>query len=247
VLNVQDDCNAAIGLGVLVASKRHPNYMERTYKGRDLHHQLSGKRHMQKRINEVERFGRWARIAPAFPAGQGSYAASSVELVDSYPFTEWDTWNQATYGVTVHQSAPAIIARNMPLPKVEVEGDAPFVMATTYPNGPVGIATEGRVKPSDQWYHPRATVTVQVKDATQPIGIAGHYRALVLEFGTSLDGVKHVWAQDLLADAAIDVKDRVRIEGSTLTIPGSLIDEIGTAAGDKGDSSAPGMVLRLER
>jgi hypothetical protein len=247
VLNVQDDCNAAIGLGVLVASKRHPNYMERTYKGRDLHHQLSGKRHMQKRINEVERFGRWARIAPAFPAGQGSYAASSVELVDSYPFTEWDTWNSATYGVTVHQSAPAIIARNMPLPKVEVEGDAPFVMATTYPNGPVGIATEGRVKPSDQWYHPRATVTVQIKDATQPIGIAGHYRALVLEFGTSLDGVKHVWAQDLLADAAIDVKDRVRIEGSTLTIPGSLIDEIGTAAGDKGDSSAPGMVLRLER
>ena len=36
VLNVQDDCNTAVGLGVLVASKRHPNMGERTYKGRDL-------------------------------------------------------------------------------------------------------------------------------------------------------------------------------------------------------------------
>jgi len=246
ILNVQDDCNTAVGLGVLVASKRHPNMGERTYKGRDLHHQLSGKRMMQKRINEAERFGRWARIAPAFAAGEGTYLSSDRELVDVTRYTEWDTWNKGTYGKVVSQSAPAIMARNMPLPKVEIEGEPPFVCATTYPNGPLGIATEGRVSLEDQWYHPRAKVTVQVKDAAQPIGIVGHYDALVLEFDGSLAGVQNVWAQDLLADEAADIKNEVTIQGNTLIIQGVLIDRIGTSAGNPGDISAPGMVLRLQ-
>ena len=39
---------------------------------------------------------------------------------------------------------------------------------------------------------------------------------------------------------------KVEIEGNTLIIPGGLIDEIGTSAGDDGDISAPGLVLKLE-
>ena len=244
-LNVQDDCNAAAALGCLVASKRHPNYMERTVDGKDLHHQLSGKRHMQGRINEAERFGRWARIAPAFPAGEGTYEASDIELVDYYPFTKYDTWNKSTYGKNVYQSAPSIMARNMPLPKVNIEGDAPYVMASTYPNGPVGIATEGRVNPKDQWYHPHAKVTVQINDSEQPIGIFGHYDQLVLELNNEDRVPQKIWAQDLLAEKATDIKSMVGIEEGKVVIPGKLIDEIGTTAGDEGDISAPGLVLRI--
>jgi hypothetical protein len=246
ILNVQDDCNAAAALGCLVASKRHPNYGERLYKGKDLHHQLAGKRHMQARMNEPERFGRWQRIAPAFPAGEGSYVYSEVELVDYYPFTEHDTWAKATYGKTVYQSAPAIMARNMPLPGVEIEGHPPYVMATTYPNGPVCVATEGRVRPEDQWFHPHAKVSIQVKDAIQPIGVFGHYKELVVEFGEDILSVERVWAQDLLAEQARDIKSDVIIEERKLIIPGELIDKIGTSAGDEGDISVPGMVIKLE-
>lgn len=245
ILNVQDDCNTAVGLGVLVASKRHPNMNERTYKGRDLHHQLSGPRKMQKRINEADRFGRWARIAPAFPAGEGVYLASDHELIDRCKFTPWDTWAGATYGKMVSQSAPAVMARNMSLPTVECEGEPPFVCVTTYPNGPTGIATEGRVSPENRWFEPRAKVTVQIKDASQPIGIVGRYRELVLVFSGSIKGVSHIWAQDLLADRSKDIKDKVKIDGRRLVIPGKLIDRIGTSAGDEGDLSAPGMVLKL--
>lgn len=246
ILNVQDDCNIAVGLGVSVASKRHPNMNERTYRGKDLHHQLSGKRCIQKRINEVERFGRWARIAPAFPCGEGIYLSSDNELIDRCRFTEWDTWNKATYGKIVSQSAPAIMARNMPLPRVEVEGKPPYVCATTYPNGPLGIATEGRVSEEDHWFHPRAKISVKVKDANQPIGIVGYYKQLDLEFAGSLDAVKHVWAQDLLADEAKDIKDSVLIKGNRLSIPGALIDYVGTSSGDQEDKSVPGLVLQLE-
>ena len=246
ILNVQDDCAVAAALGCLVAAKRHPNYMERTYKGKDLHHQIVGKRMIQKRMNEVERLGNWHRIAPAFPAGEGSYLASDYDLVDYYPYTEHDTWMKDTYGKTVYQSAPAVMARNMPLPKVEITGDAPYVMASCYPKGPVCVATEGRVKPDDQWYHPRANVTIQVEDAGQSIGIFGHYKNLVIEFSKPLAGIKRVWAQDLLADAAVDITQQVTIADNKLIVPGELIDLVGIAAGDPGDISAPGMVLQLE-
>ena len=65
-------------------------------------------------------------------------------------------------------------------------------------------------------------------------------------FAGPLEGVQHVWAQDLLATEATDIQARTRIAGCAMSIPGRLIDEIGVSAGDKGDISAPGMVLRLE-
>jgi len=245
VLNLQDDPQAAAGLGCLVASKRHPNYMERTYNGEDFHHQIRGKRLIQKRMNEVERFGRWQRIAPAFAAGEGTYLSSDYELIDFYPHTESDTWFKSCWGKMVFQSAPAVMARNMPLPKVEINAEAPYVMATKYPNGPVCIATEGRVRPEDQWFHPKAKVTIQVEDATHPIGIFGHFNELVIEFNDPVRSSK-IWAQDLLAETAIDIRSKLKVEGNTLVIPGELIDEIGTMAGDEDDISVPGMVLKLE-
>ncbi|WDE99419.1 hypothetical protein PQO03_16400 [Lentisphaera profundi] len=245
VLNIQDDCNVALGLGVLVASKRHPNMGERTLKGQDLHHQLSGPRLMQKRMNEVQRLGRWARIAPAFSAGIGTYLSSSNKLIDRCVYTAWDTWAGATYGKMVSQSAPAIMARNMPLPIVETDGVAPFVCVSTYPNGPTGIATDGRVSPKKRWFEPRAKVTVQIKDASQPIGVVGRYTELVLKFSGDLAGVTNIWAQDLLDDKSVDIRTQVKIDKNTLIIPGALIDRIGLSAGDKGDLSVPGLVLQL--
>ncbi len=138
------------------------------------------------------------------------------------------------------------MARNMPLPQVEIEGDAPYVIASTYPNGPVCVATEGRVKPEDQWYHPRAKVTIHISDMTQPIGVFGHYDALVLEFNQSVEGVENIWAQDLMADEAINIKSKVSVQGNTISIPGALIDKIGTSAGDEGDISVPGLVIKIK-
>lgn len=245
VLNVQDDCNIAAGLGCLVASKRHPNYNERLYKGKDLHHQLHGKRHMQSRINEVERFCRWERIAPAFPVGVGTYVYSQEELIDSCPFDEYSTWNKATYGKTVYQSAPAIMARNMELPVVEVNGDAPYVVATKYPNGAVCVATEGRVKPENEWYYPLAKVTVKVEDLSKPIGVFGYYDELIIENVNPSLSVAKVWAQDLLAEFSQDITSEVRIEKNRIIIPGSLIEKIGLSAATEGDTSSPGLVMNI--
>ncbi|MCW8926479.1 MAG: hypothetical protein OQJ84_09495 [Xanthomonadales bacterium] len=246
ILNVQDDPQVAAGLGSLVGAMRHPNYMERTYLGEDFHYQISGKRMNQRRMNEIERFGRWQRIAPAFAAGIGTYRASEEELLDNYRHTVRDTHRDTAHGKMVYQSAPAIMSRNMPLPKVEIDGDPPYVMASKYPNGPVGVATEGRVKPGDQWYHPRANISIEVNDMEQFIGIFGHYLSLTLSLKESTRGIVHIWAQDLLAEEAVDVRHLVKIGENSITIPGALIDRIGTSAGDKGDISVPGMVIKIQ-
>lgn len=245
ILNLQDDVNAAAALGCLAAVKRHPNYGERTFKGEDLHYQIRGKRMIQKRMDEAERFALWQRIAPAFPAGEGTYLASGEELVDSFPYVEGDTWHTDTWGKTVYQSAPAVMARNMALPEVEIEGLPPFVMASTFPNGSVAVATEGRVQPDNGWFHPRARVTVELSDPAKPVGVFGHYAALVLRFKEETARPAKVWAQDLLADTADDITADVLFEANTLVIPGELIDRVGTSAGSGGDISVPGLLLRI--
>ena len=81
ILNSQDLPYVSMALGTAIASKRHPNYMERTLNGRDLHHQLEDDRMMQFCMNEVERLGRWSRIALPMPV-RGGFLPSLGEHPD---------------------------------------------------------------------------------------------------------------------------------------------------------------------
>jgi hypothetical protein len=247
LLNIQDDCTIAAALGLVVATKRHPMKTPRMYKGKDLHFQITGDRHVDRRLNEMDRFARWQRIAPPMPAGYGIYRASMDFLIDSILFDESDTWFQPTYGKMVRQGAPAVMARNIDLPRVECTGLKPYVMASRFPNRAVCIATEGRVTPQESWIHPRAGITLSGLETGKPIGIFGLYKSLTLIFKEELPADCKVWAQDLLAERATDITGQIRIEGNKLIISGKIIDRIGTSSGDPGDISVPGMVIRVER
>ena len=244
-LNIQDDCNVAAGLGLLVSVKRHPMKTPRMYKGKDFHLQIAGDRHVDQRLDELDRLARWQRIAPPMPAGYGTYFASDNFLVDSTLFTEADTWKTDTHGKMVRQSAPAIMARNIALPEVRSEGLAPYVMAAKFPDGTAAIATEGRVTPTETWVHPRADITLRELEPGQPIGVFGHYKSLTLIFKNDLPAGAAVYAQDLLSEEATDITKDIEVRGNTLLIPGALIDKIGTAAKSEGDLSAPGLVLKV--
>lgn len=244
-LNIQDDCNIAAALGLLVAAKRHPMKTPRMYKGKDFHLQISGERHVDKRLNEMDRFVLWQRIAPPMPAGYGNYYFSTQNLVDSIVFLENDTWFKATHGKMVRQSAPAIMTRNIALPKVEYSGLAPYVMASKFPNGAIAIATEGRVTPSQSWIHPKADITLKEAELNKPIGIFGYYESLTIEFLQTLPVKIKIYGQDLLSNKAIDITGKVSINKNEIIIPGTLIENMGTMSGDLGDISVPGMVIKI--
>lgn len=244
-LNIQDDCNIAAGLGLLVAAKRHPMKTPRMYKGKDLHFQISGNRHVDKRLNEMDRFVLWQRIAPPMRAGYGTYHASKNNLIDSIIFKESDTWYKATHNKMVRQSAPAIMARNIELPEVKFKELAPYVLASKFPNGSIAIVTEGRVIPNQSWIHPRADVTLKEAEINKPIGVFGHYQTLTIEFTEKLPKGILIYGQDLLSKTAIDITEKVIIFNNKIKISGKLIDTIGTSAGDKDDISSPGMVIKV--
>jgi hypothetical protein len=54
-----------------------------------------------------------------------------------------------------------------------------------------------------------------------------------------------VWAQDLLADEAVDITRRVVVRGNSIILEGELIDDIGLACATADDPSLPGLVLKL--
>jgi len=245
ILNIQDDCNVAAALGLLVAVKRHPMKTPRMYKGKDFHLQISGNRHVDKRLNEMDRFVLWQRIAPPMPAGYGTYSASKEFLIDSIVFHENDTWYKSTHGKMVRQSAPAIMTRNIALPEVKCKGLAPYVLASKFPDGAVAIATEGRVQPDNSWIHPKADIILKEVELNKPIGIFGYYETLTLAFSDKLPDKVIVFGQDLLSKQSIDITSKVNIKNNKITLQGDLIEEIGTMSGDPGDISVPGMVIKI--
>ncbi len=245
LLNIQDDCNVAAALGLVVAVKRHPMLTPRLFEGQDFHLQIAGDRHVDRRLNEMDRLARWQRIAPPMPAGYGDYRYSDNNLIDSIVFEVNHTWFKPAHGKMVRQSAPAIMARNIALPEVTVEGMSPYVMASKFPNGAIALATEGRVMPEKSWIEPLADVCLKEVTTNTPIGIFGNYRSLCLKLENEQPEKVSVLAQDLLSTSAIDITDRVKIANNEIWIPGKLIEAIGTQENDEGDISVPGLVVKI--
>lgn len=198
------------------------------------------------RLDEVARMLRWQRIAPAYTVGDYDTALSNSYIQDDWTFSSnepaWDgTKNKLS------QKAPASVARGIALPEVTVDSgdDIPFLTASRNPNGAISIAAYARTH-TNTGYKPvkSAKVTLNAGDLTGKIGVFGYYGSLSLTFNQDLSG-KKIYAQDILATQAQDITSEVQINGNTLTIDGTLLEEIGRSAGTEGDSSEPGLVLQI--
>lgn len=195
--------------------------------------------------DEVVRALRWNRIAPAYEISAYETKLSDEYLSDDWDFRNGDTWYSNVNGKTIIQKAPAVIARGIGLATVSTDGaDKPFVTAARNPNGAISVATFGRTHRRAHYDTLRADVTLPAGDLTGPVGIFGYYKTLTLSFNQDLTG-KRILAQDLLADEAKDITDRVQVSGGNLTLTGELIDELGLSAATMADTSRPGLVLQI--
>ncbi|MBC8035535.1 MAG: hypothetical protein H7Y03_15405 [Chitinophagaceae bacterium] len=192
--------------------------------------------------DEAVRAINWFKIAPAFGIGYGRNFVDTVILTDSHVFKPGDSWIYWLHGQRVNQSAPAIISRNMPLPKVSCTSDTPFVMASRNPNGAIAIATQERRTIEKGLHFPLAEVYIEAGNGKHPVGIFGRYKRLLLHFTKTINGRK-ILAQDLAGNKAIDITEMVEIKDSLLILTGDLINKIGLSAASLNDLSTPGMVL----
>ncbi len=250
IINVEDEVYIAAALGAVTGIFRHPLIGLRPGGDPDIY--MSGPRVLKQRIDEITRAIRWHRIAPPFPANAVEVHLSDEVLYDSWVFRMGEFWSamedwQPSYfnpGETTMQGAPARVSRGIPLPDVSCEGEPPFVIASRNPNGAVSVAALGRTFPFHGYFTPLADVTLDVGSKDVPIGIFGQYRSLTLLFDSPLGSVT-VLGQDLAGDEAYDITSRIVIDGSTLTIPGDVIAQVGTSVRRAGDVSDPGMVIAV--
>jgi hypothetical protein len=242
LLNVEDEVYVAAVMGCTMGILRHP--LDGLRPGADTDLFFNGPRQAKRRMDEVVRALRWQRIAPPFAAGNGGVEVSREVLTDSWTFERGQTWETDLVGQTVHQGAPACIARNIALPRVTSSGEKPFVFASRFPNGAVTIGVQERTRSGRAWYMPQSNVELHVGDAPGPYGIFGCCATLSLVFDRPIAG-KRILAQDLTSDEALDVTDDLRIDGSRLQLTEANLRSFGLRSVSDGDLSSPGMVLTL--
>ncbi len=238
ILNCEDEPYIAAALGLSMGIMRHPRWMS----GKDLGIEYDP-RNFRQRIDEVTRAVRWQRIAPAFAAGGTRVSLDAKRLDDSWVFAKGETWADWVIGQRIIQGAPARVSRGMKL--VEVSGsDAPFAISSRNPNGAVSVATLPRLDSNRGFFFPLADVALDLDTTGDPLGVFGRYRTLTLRLPQKGAQLRIV-AQDLAGDSAEDITGMVEIRGNEIVIPGDVIDRVGRSAGEPGDVSDPGLVLRM--
>ncbi len=240
LLNVEDEVYVAAVLGCTMGVMRHPLHGLRPMDDADLF--FNGSRETKQRMDEIVRALRWQRIAAPFSCGLGSFRVSDEILLDGWTFSAGQSWQHDLLGQTVWQSAPAVMARNIDLPEVEVSGDKPYVFAARFPNGAVAIGAQERTQPGRAWRMPLARVALNMADAPGPLGVFGEYGELRLTFSKAQSG-KRVIAQDLAGAVPVDITAFVRFDGVNVLIEGSALRNAGLRSRTPGDLSSPAAVV----
>lgn len=237
IINCEDEVYVAAALGCAMGVMRHPLFINvKGYNYNPLH--------VEKLIDEVVRAVRWQRIAPAFGAGETNVSLDSNFLKDTWHFQQGDSWAAWMNGKTSIQGAPAIVARGIKPPVVEKSKDLPYVLASRHPNGAVTIATLKRTDSARGFYYPLADITIN-SDTASRIGIFGRYKSIT--FITKEGRAKpKLFAQDLAGDRAIEITDLATFSGSKIKISGSLLKQLGSMEGTKGDFSEPALFLYIQ-
>lgn len=245
IINCEDEPYIAVGLGCAIGIMRHP-FVGNLPNGRqdDVFPPVG---HNYKRcLDEVVRAVRWHRLALPFGVNDDAQI-DNVNLNDYWEIHENETWNHAhSPGTVLRESAPARIARNMPLPEVmDTTFDRPFILASTYPNNAIAVAAIGRALGRD-YVEKAVAVTVVGRDQGAPIGLFGYFKEVTIVYPSKIKSVKRVLAQDLAGDTPVDITKDVQIHRNSLVIPGRVIHKVGLMCSSEGDLSGPGMVVKLQ-
>lgn len=234
LLTCEDHVRIASSLGCTAGIMRSPYWND--IEGLDYDSTL-----LRHKLDEVTAGVLWQRIAPPFSGGKT--VCSENTLTDRWLFHNGECWVDSVFGHEIHQTAPAVIARNMPLPLVEARGELPFITCSQNPNGAVSIAAHRRLLPTRQEVLPLCSVTLQPEQFPPYLGVFGSYYRVIVQLPAK---PKKILAQSALDSTAQDMTDRVHLEGTKLIIPGELLEELYRPSATAGDLSDPSVFFALE-
>ena len=248
IVNCEDEAYVAAVLGCSMGIMRH-NMVGNLPNGKPDLAFPAMHRNLKTKIAEIKRGINWHKISPAFAVDEKNTHISEEIFNDNWLihdfWAEFEEWWGHRNGDIVRSSGPAMITRGVDFPKVTPDrnGMRPFVLASVSPNKKASVATLGRTL-GRYYITPKCDIELDIKDCLT-IGAFGTYGTLKLKADYSFNGAK-VYMQDLAGEEAVDITDKVEINGNTLSICGCLIDKIGTSAQNEQDTSEPGVVIAIE-
>ena len=220
-------------------------------------------RNLKSKTTEVLRTVRWHRIAPAFGVNGSETFIDPIKLTDYWDVvdqkSEIEAWWKYKDNDHIERPGPARISRGIAPAsaepasaarlsdylkgeKAECEPMVPFIVSARHPSGAVSICTLARTQ-GRRCFTPLCEVHQEIGEA-DTVGIFGYFGSLTL-YGEAVKPDSRVLMQDIAADAAYDVTAKCLISPGKLTIPGELISGLGRSENPVGDTSEPGVVVKI--
>ncbi len=189
------------------------------------------------RLDEPVAAVKWQRYAPPFLGTKA--VCSEHNLVDTYSFEADETWFAAFNQHTVHQSAPAVLARNTMLPTVSGGERLPFVAASRHPNGGYSLCVlprnEGRISK-----YVGGSIFCTVAGRPERISVFGRLDELTIDFNEPTP-ISRLVAQSLLDDTQEDITGDVEMTARGFRVSGDRL----AALWHTQDQSAPAIMLLI--
>lgn len=245
MINCEDEVYTAAALGCVMGVMRHPMCGDLPNGEPDLSFPAMH-RNIKTKTAEILRAVRWHRMAPAFGVIKDDVQISKERLTDYWDIesqhAEFEKWWGFKDGERVKKTAPSSISRGMPLPEIKPDknGLVPFAVSSKNPNGIISIATLGRTQ-GREYIFPKCGVEIDGGNAGM-FGIFGEYDRLIIQTGHEKG---RVYIQDIAAGKAADITDKVEIADNRIAIDGKIIHDFGTAENGSGDTSEPGVVMKI--
>lgn len=245
MINCEDEVYTAVALGCVMGIMRHPMCGDLPNGEPDLSFPAMH-RNIKTKTAEILRAVRWHRMAPAFGVTVDDVWVSKERLTDYWDIesqhAEFEKWWGFKDGERVEKTAPSAIARGTALPKIKPDknGLVPFAVSSKNPNGIISVATLGRTQ-GREYILPQCEVKIDGGNA-EMFGIFGEYDRLIIN--TERESGR-IYIQDIASDAAADITDKVEFADNRLVINGKIIHDFGTAENSVGDTSEPGVVLKI--
>lgn len=245
MINCEDEVYTAAAIGCVMGVMRHQMCGDLPNGEPDLSFPAMH-RNIKTKTAEILRAVHWHRMAPAFGVTVDDVWVSKERLTDYWDIesqhAEFEKWWGFKDGERVEKTAPSAIARGTALPKIKPDknGLVPFAVSSKNPNGIISVATLGRTQ-GREYILPQCEVKIDGGNA-EMFGIFGEYDRLIIN--TERESGR-IYIQDIASDAAADITDKVEFADNRLVINGKIIHDFGTAENSVGDTSEPGVVLKI--
>ncbi len=186
----------------------------------------------EERLGEVYAAVKWQRYAPAFSGTE--LACSNERLVDHHRFNQEDTWYAGAYDKQFLQAAPAVVARNTPLPILQSQDHNAYVVCSQNPSGAYSIASIDCTSKTEQDADPAVLCKIE---APERIGVFGTFERLTL---LPKKTVRSVILQSLFDDAKTDITTHA-VQDGTIVLTKALLQSMHRAT----DRSAGAIMLTV--